>query len=107
MQFLDECAARLGMTDVMSPTGFAAFLAAMQTAQGEDVILDGPRITQRGWKLMRGIDLGGDESALAAFDAWNGLWAGALAAGDRFLQLETRRARDDGGDWTIEWRVRA
>lgn len=101
MQFFDECAARLG-DDAAS---FATFLAAMQAAQGEDVALDGDTVTQRGWKLMRGIDLGDDDRALAAFDAWNGLWEGALAASDRFRRLETRRMRD-GGDWSIEWRVR-
>jgi hypothetical protein len=101
MQYLDECVARLGTV----PSSFAAFLAAMQEAQGEDVTLDGARVTQRGWKLMRGIALGDDDQALAAFDAWNALWEGALAASDRFYRLETRRIRD-GEDWTIEWRVR-
>ncbi|MGE0423065.1 MAG: hypothetical protein AB7O88_12410 [Reyranellaceae bacterium] len=102
MQYFDECSARLDA----GPGGFAAFLAAMQAAQGEDVTLDGARITQRGWKMMRGIDLGDDDQALTAFDAWNGLWQGALAASDRFGVLETSRRRD-GDDWSIEWRVRA
>ena len=60
---------------------------------------------RRGWKLMRGVELGDDDRALAAFDAWNGLWLGALAASDRFCTLETRRMRN-ADDWTIEWRVR-
>lgn len=102
MQFFDECARLLGG----GIDGFAAFLAAMQTAQGEDVTLDGSHVTQRGWKLMRGVELGDDDRALAAFDAWNGLWQGALAASDRFTTLETHRARGKDGDWTIEWRVR-
>ena len=102
MQYFDECAARLGG----AAGDFAAFLAAMQAAQGEDVARDGARVTQRGWKLMRGVDLGDDDRALAAFDAWNGLWQGALATSDRFLSLETHRARGGDGDWTIEWRVR-
>jgi hypothetical protein len=102
MQFFDESVARVGG----EPGNFIAFLANMQAAQGEDVVLDGTTITQRGWKMMRGIELGGDDQALAAFDAWNGLWEGALAASDRFCRLETRRALN-GGDWTIEWRVRA
>jgi hypothetical protein len=102
MQYFDECVARLGD----SAGGFAAFLAAMQAAQGEDVTLEGATVTQRGWKLMRGVELGGDDRALAAFDAWNGLWQGALAASDRFGTLETRRMRGGDGDWTIEWRVR-
>ncbi len=101
MQYFDECSARSGA----EPGSFAAFLAAMQAAQGEDVTLDGARVIQRGWKLMRGIALGGDDRALAAFDAWNALWEGALAADDRFCALETRRLHD-GEDWTIEWRVR-
>ena len=102
MQYFDECSARLDA----GAGGFAAFLAAMQAAQGEDVTLDGACITQRGWKMMRGIDLRDDDQALAAFDAWNGLWEGAPAASDRFGALETARRRD-GEDWTIEWRVRA
>ena len=102
MQYFDDCAQLLGdATD-----DFAGFLAAMQAAQGEDITLDGARVTQRGWKLMRGVALGDDDQALAAFDAWNGLWHGALAASDRFLSLETHRVRDGDGDWTIEWRVR-
>jgi hypothetical protein len=101
MQYVDECVARL----VETPGSFAAFLAAMQQAQGEDVTLGGASVTQRGWKLMRGVALGDDDQALAAFDAWNGLWEGALAASDRFSRLETSRTRD-GEDWTIEWRVR-
>lgn len=105
MQFLDECVARLGLGDIGSPSGFAALLAALQAAQGEDVTLDGATVMQRGWKLMRGVEFGGDDQALAAFDAWNGLWLGALAASDRFCNLDTRRLhRDD--DWAIEWRVR-
>ena len=106
MQFLDDCVARLGIADVASPAGFAGFLAELQRAQGEDVTLEGAHVTQRGWKLMRGVELGDGNQALAAFDAWNGLWQGALAAADRFCTLETRRAAN-GGDWTIEWRVRA
>lgn len=105
MQFLDECVARLGIGDITSPSGFTTFLAALQTAQGEDVTLDGTRVTQRGWKLMRGVELGDDKQALAAFDAWNGLWQGALAASDRFCTLETHRTRKDD-EWAIEWRVR-
>ena len=101
MQYFEECSARLDV----EPGSFAAFLAAMQAAQGEDVTLTGTRVTQRGWKLMRGIDLRDDDQALAAFDAWNGLWQGALAASDRFAVLETVRMRRDD-DWTIEWRVR-
>jgi hypothetical protein len=102
MQYFDECARLLGG----AADGFAGFLAALQAAQGEDVMLDGARVAQRGWKLMRGVELGDDDRALAAFDAWNELWRGALAAHDRFLALETTRARGGDGDWTIEWRVR-
>ncbi|MBX3498506.1 MAG: hypothetical protein KF889_03615 [Alphaproteobacteria bacterium] len=102
MQYFDECAARLGG----ETGGFGAFLASLLAAQGEDVTPQGARVVQRGWKLMRGVELGDDAQALAAFDAWNGLWQGALAASDRFLRLETHRRRD-GDDWVIEWRVQA
>jgi hypothetical protein len=105
LQLLDACAAHVALPlDAPSPAGFASFLAELQRAQGEDVIVDGASVVQRGWKLMRGVDLGGNESAVAAFDAWNQLWVGALAAYDRFLTLETRR--EPNGD-RIEWRVRA
>jgi hypothetical protein len=107
LQFLDGCAAQMGLRlDEPSPTAFATFLAAFQRAQGEDATLDasGTRVVQREWKLMRGVDLGSPESSTAAFDGWNGLWVGALAAYDRFLTLDTQRASN--GE-LIEWRIRA
>jgi hypothetical protein len=39
------------------------------------------------------------------FDAWNGLWEGALAVHDRHLRLEVT-ARLDMGDPHWEWRIR-
>ena len=43
--------------------------------------------------------------AIAAFDAWNGLWEGALSAHNRFLCLEVLQ-RLDYGDDCFEWRIR-
>ncbi len=41
----------------------------------------------------------------AVFDAWNGLWQGALQAHDRFLALEVLE-RMDYGDDAFAWRLR-
>jgi hypothetical protein len=41
----------------------------------------------------------------AAFDAWNGLWQGALLAHNRFLVLEVLN-RMDYGDDCFCWRIR-
>jgi len=62
---------------------------------------DAADVRQLTWTLMRGVPgLHG-----AAFDAWNSLWQGALAAHKRRLELEvTRRPDQDGAE--IEWRVR-
>ena len=41
----------------------------------------------------------------AIFEAWNGLFEGALAVHNRFLVLEPLR-RLDYGDDVMEWRIR-
>jgi hypothetical protein len=105
LQLFDGCAAQLGLClDKPSPAGFASCLADLQRAQGEDVSVEGAHVVQRGWKLMRGVDLGSETSAMAAFEAWNALWVGALAAYDRFLALDTTR---EPGGTLITWHVRA
>jgi len=99
LQFHEGTAELLGM-DSTDADGFAACLAALAVAQGEDVALrrenDVPTVVQQGWRLMDGIAL--PEPAL--FRAWNALWEGALAAHNRDLRLVTER---EGG--TIVWRI--
>lgn len=85
--------------------GFARWLCAMAAAQGDQAEWsregDAVLVRQRGWRLMSGL------GALppSVFDAWNGLWQGALAVHDRFLVLEVLQ-RIDYGDPCFEWRIR-
>lgn len=85
MHYFDECRAILG-AEGAGAGSFADFFAAMAKAGDEDcavAVSDGGvvRIDQRGWRLMRGIA----PLSPAAFAIWNELWAGCLAAHDRFL----------------------
>lgn len=105
MQHYAETAAILGMAEGGGAAGFARWLCAMAEGQGDaaewsqegDAVL----VRQRGWRLMSGL------GALPAsvFDAWNGLWQGALSVHDRFLVLEVLQ-RIDYGDPCFEWRIR-
>lgn len=89
MQYLDETARVLGIAVSGGPAGFAAYLAALARAQGEDVEVTGEpggaRVRQKGWRL--------DSPRLdaAAFEGWGELWHGALAAYDRRLRLTVSR----------------
>lgn len=91
MQYLDETARLVGV-EGSGPGPFARYLAALARAQGEEVEVDGARVRQKGWRLVRGLP------ALdpAAFDAWCELWRGALAAYDRRLRLAVSRSADPG-----------
>jgi hypothetical protein len=107
LQVFEECATGLGLPlDRPSPAEFADFLTRLLEAQGEKVTLskEDAEVVQQGWRLMGGIDFKNRENALAAFEALNELWAGALAAYDRFLVLETKC--EPGTDWEIIWKVR-
>tara|TARA_R110000868_G_scaffold100912_6_gene277753 strand:+ start:5097 stop:6122 length:1026 start_codon:yes stop_codon:yes gene_type:complete len=100
MQLYDETSALLGV-EPGSPQSFATYLASLAAAQGEtiDIAEGGGAITlhQTGWRLMDGLD-----PHLAAFEAWNRLWEGALAVHNRRLTLTTKRTTDG-----IEWRISA
>ena len=92
MHFYDECRAILGQSGA-GVQSFADFFMAMAQAGGESCMPeDGGsiRLTQTGWRLMRGIA----PLHPASFDIWNELWAGCLAAHDRFLQWDARIAGD-------------
>jgi hypothetical protein len=103
MQFFDEVAERLGGV-APGPAGFAAFLARMLRAQGDDAAAaadgDAWTVRQTGWRLMADRP----QPAPAVFDAWNGLWVGTALAHDRWLRLEVA-GRMDSGDPAWEWRI--
>ncbi len=87
------------------PEDFAAWLVALAEAEGDSARTerDGEAVLVRrtGWRLMRGIN----NPSPAIFEAWNGLFEGALAVHDRFLVLEAIN-RIDWGDAEIVWRIR-
>ena len=93
MQYYDATAALLGV-QAGGAAAFAQYLAALARAQGEEVEVqtDGARarVRQNGWRLVRGLP----SLDPAAFDAWCGLWSGALAAHDRRRGLEVTRGAD-------------
>ena len=103
-QLFLETAALLG-TAGEGPEGFAAWLVALAKAEGDDATIerDGNAVLVRrtGWRLTRGLEA----PSPAIFEAWNGLFEGALAVHDRFLILEAIR-RIDWGDAEIVWRIR-
>ena len=88
------------------PDAFAAWLVALAKAEGDDASIehDGAAVCVRrsGWRLTRGLG----PLSPAVFEAWNGLFEGALAVHDRFLILEAIQ-RTDWGDAEIVWRVRS
>ena len=94
MHFFDECRAILGQTGA-GVEGFADFFLALADAGGEACFRTGgsaDRIafSQQGWRLMEGLA----PLHPAAFAIWNELWAGCLAAHDRFLVWEDAAAAD-------------
>ena len=91
LQYFEETSGLIGASN------FVQYLAAMASAQGESVEIRDGAVTQHGWKLVQGISLA---NRRAAFDAWNEIWEGALAAHNRNLALHTHF---DGE--TIVWRI--
>lgn len=91
LQFFEETFAITGADS------FAAYLEAIQRAQGESIRRDGDTLMQESWRLVEGVTLADPR---LAFAAWNALWEGALAAhdGDRIL------ATDKSGE-IVTWRV--
>jgi hypothetical protein len=104
-QLYQQTAAQLGI-DGGGAEAFARFMLRLASAEGDAAALaiqdDGAVLVRRaGWRLMRGLPL----PPPAAFDAWNGLFEGALAVHDRELVLEVL-ARLDWGDEAFVWRIR-
>ena len=111
LQFHEETAREMEMAtdlergDLASAQGFARYLSAILSAQGEDIETTETNgnviVTSHGWRMVQGLTL---PDPLAAFDAWNELWLGAAAAHDRFLRIDTRRIFSEQG-WSIVWTI--
>jgi hypothetical protein len=102
MQFYPATAALLGVAPG-GAVGFGRYLAEIGRAQGDDTVertADNIGVSQTTWRLMAGVDA----CSPAVFDAWNGLWEGALSIHDRRLRLHVTRPLDAGDDG-IEWRI--
>ena len=104
MQYYDEIAALLGIEDD-SPQSFAKFMGALAEAQGDHFGWHEEKgcvvLHQTGWRLMTGLaPLHG-----TVFEAWNGLWEGALMVHNRFCSIEVLE-RMDYGDSRFTWRIR-
>lgn len=98
LQFFDECKALLGIEGT-GPEAFAAFFVRMAAAQGDPATIQQLPdasfvIRQSGWRLMRGLH----PLHVSAFEAWNALWDGCMAAHDRHLRWRVRARQDQGDD---------
>lgn len=105
MQFYDECRRLLGH-EGSDAASFAAFFREIAGAQGDEAVIEPSGaeivITQRGWRLARGLSAPHETAA----EIWNELWRGCLAAHDRTLGWRMRwSSADDGG--RFEWRISA
>ncbi|MCB1742027.1 MAG: hypothetical protein KDK91_16760 [Gammaproteobacteria bacterium] len=89
------------------PAGFARLLQALARAEGDDAEIEveqdgrAAHVRRTGWRLMRDID----SPPWSVFEAWNGLFEGALSVHNRFLVLECL-GREDYGDPHTHWRIR-
>ena len=103
-QLYTQTAALLGV-ETGGADAFGRFMVALAAGEGDEAtaISEGSAIlVQRGaWRLMRGLA----PMSPAIFEAWNGLFEGALAVHDRFMVLEVL-SRLDWGDDTFTWRIR-
>ncbi len=111
LQYHEEAAGAMGFGSNLSAgtrasaVAFAQWLTAMLAAEGEDAQMQetaaGAEIRMRGWRLAQGTSL---IDPSAAFTAWNELWAGACAAHDRFLRLDSTYLQNATGD-SIRWEI--
>ncbi len=104
-QYYRQVAGRLGVVAGGSEA-FAVFMAGLATGEGDTVTVeaasDWATVTRTGWRLARGWGVQPPE----LFEAWNGLWEGALMAHDRHLRLAVR-GREDLGDGATQWVISA
>ena len=103
-QYYREIAEALGIAG-QGPRDFADWMAGLAAGEGDDlsveVASEAVLVNRPHWRLMRGIE----GLPTAVFEAWNGLFEGALMAHNRFLVLEVL-ARRDYGDDAFVWRIR-
>lgn len=87
------------------PIAFASWMAGLAQSEGdtaEAVRAGNAALVRRsGWRLMRGLE----PLSPAIYEAWSGIFEGALAVHNRFLILETLE-RIDRGDAQFLWRIR-
>lgn len=104
MQCYRQTAALLAITGA-EPEAFAEYLVRIGRAQGDQIAWgrqgEAVFVRQTTWRLMQGLG----PLHLGVFDAWSGLWEGALGVHNRHLLLELRQ-RLDVGDDCFEWRIR-
>jgi hypothetical protein len=103
-QLYQETAALVGI-EAGDAEAFGALMVALASGEGDAASTareaDAVLIERSGWRLMRGLD----PVSPAVFEAWNGLFEGALAVHDRRLVLEVL-SRLDWGDDAFVWRLR-
>jgi len=87
-------------------SGFAALMVALAEGEGDRAVVEGDgasvRVTRTGWRVARGWGAQPPE----LFEAWNGLFEGALSVHNRTLRLNVE-AREDLGDDATVWLIRA
>ena len=104
---LSEVGAPAQLPGGADPAGFARLLQALARAEGDDAEIEveqdgrAAHVRRTGWRLMRDID----SPPWSVFEAWNGLFEGALSVHNRFLVLECL-GREDYGDPHTHWRIR-
>lgn len=103
-QYYHEIAPLLRVKPDRSVAGFAAFMKALATAQGDRAeaaaVQDGYSVCQRGWTLYP--DLSNVHPAV--FECWNQLFVGALDAHNHRLRLRCTQRPQVGGD-DLRWIV--
>jgi hypothetical protein len=104
LQFYRQTAGILGLADGAA-AGFAAWFQAIAAGQGDECRIrrDGPELVleQPTWRLMQAAP----RPSPAVFEAWNGLWEGALTSHDRFARWQVVDRLDQGDD-AFRWRIR-
>lgn len=103
-QLYGETAALLGVAGDTA-SDFAAWMAGIAEGEGDAAVIEHAAaasfIHRQSWRLMRGLA----PLSPAIFEAWNGLFEGALAVHNRFLVLDAIE-RIDLGDSRMTWRIR-
>lgn len=103
-QYYKSIAASLGIQSG-GAARFAAFMAAIADGEGDVATVEmtdgGAVLSRSGWRLARGWGAQPPE----IFEAWNGMWEGAMMAHDRHLRMMVT-AREDLGDAVTRWEFR-